>query len=354
MGMKYAPAFVTLRGLLHSEHHYGPPNYGLTPLQDMYEGAIILRLDTPIDIDASEAAGEEGVCSVGRRGVRELHLVPMAPDRGHAPWESFLGHVVEVTGQLYPAHTGHHRRDVLIFCDEGAISPISAIGPQTVEDTAIKARGSGVVISSDGHILTSLHVVDGAAYTVRAGLHRSTAELVGREPALDVALLRADLPSVRVPDVRLSSPPFLGERVYVCGFPLRPILTHNLSITDGLVSGFNLPVDGCFHISAPVQRGNSGGPVFDAMGNVLGFVRGYAAPQKILEKLGAPVGATGGIEVLNQAVAAYSLRVFLAQQGVTVSDVGFWHSVPMPSEHLPGTEIAHRAMQNCVEVESWR
>lgn len=140
----------------------------------------------------------------------------------------------------------------------------------------VRSNGSGVVVSSTGHVLTANHVLEGCR-SIRVGLAGSPpveASVVGRDPRNDLALLKAattfaDVAAIRMDAVRI------GENVVVYGFPLGGMLAASGNVTFGNVSALvGLGDDSrMLQVSAPVQPGNSGGPLFDGSGLVIGIVQ---------------------------------------------------------------------------------
>lgn len=96
---------VTLEGDVMRERHYGPPNYGETPERDRIEHAVILRLRQPLC-----APREAGAACGGKDVHGSIHLVLSRERLGMMPKEG----CVVVTGPLFRAHSGHHRRDILM------------------------------------------------------------------------------------------------------------------------------------------------------------------------------------------------------------------------------------------------
>jgi serine protease Do len=136
------------------------------------------------------------------------------------------------------------------------------------------AQGSGFLISSDGLVLTNAHVVDGAKeVTVKLSDHREfKAKVLGADKSSDIAVLKIDghdFPSVRIGD---SDQLGVGDYVLAIGEPFGLEETA----TAGIVSakGRSLPGDGYvpfIQTDAAVNPGNSGGPLFDASGSVVGI-----------------------------------------------------------------------------------
>ncbi|WP_114241516.1 DegQ family serine endoprotease [Dyella sp. C9] len=143
------------------------------------------------------------------------------------------------------------------------------------EEQQRTSLGSGFIISSDGYILTNNHVVDGAdSVTVRLQDRRTlAAKVVGSDPQYDIALLKVDkggLPAVTIGDSRALKP---GQWVLAIGSPFG----FDYTVTQGIVSavGRNLgsqdqPYTSFIQTDVPINRGNSGGPLFDLQGRVVG------------------------------------------------------------------------------------
>jgi serine protease Do len=145
--------------------------------------------------------------------------------------------------------------------------------PQEQKRTSL---GSGFIISSDGYILTNNHVVDHAdVVTVRLQDRRTlTARVIGTDPTYDIAVLKIDaggsLPAVSLGDSRSLKP---GQWVLAIGSPFG----FDYTVTQGIVSavGRNLgqqdqPYTSFIQTDVPINRGNSGGPLFDLQGRVVG------------------------------------------------------------------------------------
>ncbi|MEX2640166.1 MAG: DegQ family serine endoprotease [Balneolales bacterium] len=136
--------------------------------------------------------------------------------------------------------------------------------------------GSGVIVSDDGYILTNNHVVAGAE-TIYVGLQNGDtldAEVVGTDPDSDIAVLRVearDLPYMSFGD---SDNLRVGEMVMAVGSPLQPGLAH--SVSQGIVSatgrGLNLlQFENFIQTDAAINRGNSGGPLINMNGEIIGI-----------------------------------------------------------------------------------
>jgi hypothetical protein len=147
-------------------------------------------------------------------------------------------------------------------------------GTQSQRQETSDSSGSGFIITSTGHVLTNYHVVSGCSrIAVRNGDKTENAVLLASDPENDLALLRIGATAFLVP-LAQNSRLKLGQQVVVAGFPLQGLLATGLHVTTGTVSALAGPKDDSRYvqITAPVQPGNSGGPVFDLAGNVVGVI----------------------------------------------------------------------------------
>ncbi|WP_445150136.1 S1C family serine protease [Baekduia sp. Peel2402] len=157
---------------------------------------------------------------------------------------------------------------------DDAKDAVTYISAQTSQGTA---TGSGFVVSSDGKIITNEHVVDGAtAVTVKLGTGGKTlsAQVVAADASKDLALLKVDGTDLKHLDLGDSSSLQVGNDVYAIGNPYG--LDHTL--TSGIVSALNreieapdgTPITGAIQTDAALNPGNSGGPLLDGNGKVIG------------------------------------------------------------------------------------
>jgi S1-C subfamily serine protease len=137
------------------------------------------------------------------------------------------------------------------------------------------SNGSGVVVNTNGAILTNAHVVEHCTQiTVLASSGDSaTAGLIARDERNDLALLRSKLPFSFSASFR-EGPIRAGEAVVALGYPLAGLLATTANLTVGNISALaGLGDDSRYlQISVPVQPGNSGGPLLDGSGNLVGIV----------------------------------------------------------------------------------
>ena len=140
----------------------------------------------------------------------------------------------------------------------------------TVADAVHSGTGSAVADGSS--VITNFHVVDGCKSVHIANVGVGLIKTV--DPANDIAIIQPPRPISRPLRFRTGDPLKPGEDIIVIGFPLRGLLSSSPTVTTGIVSSLaGLRDDRTrFQISAPVQPGNSGGPVLDKSGNVVGMV----------------------------------------------------------------------------------
>jgi len=185
-----------------------------------------------------------------------------------------------------------------------------------------RGQGSGFIISSDGLILTNAHVVREAKdVTVKLSDRREfTAKVLGSDPTTDIAVLRIDakdLPTVRLGDARQLE---VGDPVLAIGAPYGLEQTA----TQGIVSakGRSLPGDAVvpfIQTDAAVNPGNSGGPLFDGTGSVVGINAQIYSRSGGFQGLSFAIPINVALKVKDQIVATG--KASHARLGVTVQDL---------------------------------
>ncbi len=142
------------------------------------------------------------------------------------------------------------------------------------------ATGSGFLIDTEGHIITNNHVVEGSdRVEVKLGSSDTTytAEVVGTDPATDVALLRIDAPAEQLHPLSLgdSSKVQVGEQVVAIGNPFGLDRTVTAGIVSALQRQIQAPngfsISHVIQTDAAINPGNSGGPLIDSSGDVIGI-----------------------------------------------------------------------------------
>jgi S1-C subfamily serine protease len=154
-------------------------------------------------------------------------------------------------------------------------APIPSPTPKSKPKHGLIGTGTGFVINK-GYIVTAEHVVDGcSSVSVVLGSDEIKAQTIATDENNDLALLRF-ISSARQVAVLRQSDLRMGESAINFGYPLAGVLSRNPQITAGYVSSLAGYKNNSafFQYSAPTQFGNSGGPVLDASGNVIGVVSG--------------------------------------------------------------------------------
>lgn len=194
------------------------------------------------------------------------------------------------------------------------------------------ASGSGFFISPVW-VMTNDHVVEGCARVEVAG-HGAARDIL-RDRDLDLAVLRVAQPFPGQALPFRSTRPRLAEAVHVLGYPLSDVLSPSVRVTSGSVSSITAFAegDGLIQVSAPVQPGNSGGPMLDGFGQIVGVVVGR------LNRDGA--------QNVNFAVSGEVAQDFLRQRGIDFKTSAQSRPDDTP-EDLP--DMVERAAEATVQV----
>jgi len=181
--------------------------------------------------------------------------------------------------------------------------------PEKAPKVRPSSSGTGFFITSDGYMLTSQHVVNDCM-RIRTKTWRGelTATRITGDPVNDLALLKTGSKGpFDAATFRSGKRIRVGEEVIVVGYPLGELLGTSIKASVGTVSALtgirnNTSV---MQITAPLQPGNSGGPLLDASGNVVGIVSAKLNELAVLE-------ATGTLsQNVNFAVKSSSINTFL-------------------------------------------
>ena len=189
---------------------------------------------------------------------------------------------------------------VVITTEQVVYSQWSWYGQSQVESGA----GSGVIISSDGYILTCAHVVDGAStITVTIGDKDYTATLVGEDTTSDIAVIKIDADGLTPATVGNSDSLKVGQSVMAVGNPLGEL---GGTVTGGMISALNRSVTiqgsssvntmSLIQMDASVSPGNSGGGLFNMNGELIGLVNAKSSSSDA-EGLGFAIPINDAIKV---------------------------------------------------------
>jgi TPR repeat protein len=164
------------------------------------------------------------------------------------------------------------------------------VPPETMPQKARTSTGSGIIVSRDGMVLTNAHVVEQCrTITIKPAEGAPVlASLAGKDAGNDLALLKTSMRGSDIAKFREDRPLRSGDEVVVVGFPLSSLLSREANVTAGVISAMaGLHGDTRhYQITAPVQKGNSGGPLVDVSGNVIGIVTSKLNAMKIAGQYG--------------------------------------------------------------------
>jgi putative serine protease PepD len=208
----------------------------------------------------------------------------------------------------------------------------------TVEITAGQGQGSGFVYDASGHFVTNEHVVDGASsVSVRFWNGKTlTARVVGTDASTDLAVLKVDAPASQLFPLSLgdSSTLVVGDQVVAIGSPFGLEGT----VTSGIVSALHremtspdrFAIDNSIQTDAAINHGNSGGPLLNAQGKVVGVNAqiesdsggnegvGFAIPSNTVRSIASQLISSGKAE---HAFLGVVLRDSSSQTGAAISQV---------------------------------
>lgn len=209
-----------------------------------------------------------------------------------------------------------------------------------------RGAGSGVIIRRDGVILTNAHVV-GNSQTVEISLangNRLTGQVLGRDPGVDVAVVRVNANNLPTAPLTDSDRLEVGQVAIAIGNPLG----YERTVTSGVVSATNRTIagtalEGLIQTDAAINVGNSGGPLLDSRGRVIGLNTailrdpggagvapglGFAVPINLANDIAQQLLTTnrisrtylgvGTMDIVPEMAAAYNLPV---REGIVVTSV---------------------------------
>lgn len=171
--------------------------------------------------------------------------------------------------------------------------------------------GSGFVISEDGYILTNYHVIEDAysgGYEIKVVFYNGdsyTAEVKGFDRNNDIAVLKIEAEGLNAAELGTSDSLFVGDTVYAVGNPLGEL---NYSMTSGMVSATDRLItteEGTmtmFQFDAAVNQGNSGGPVYNVYGQVVGVVTAKSREDGT-EGLGFAIPIDDAVRIANDVIS---------------------------------------------------
>jgi S1-C subfamily serine protease len=211
-----------------------------------------------------------------------------------------------------------------------------------VAQVTTTATGSGVVVGAHGEILTNFHVVESCEnITVKLPLKNvETATLIARDQKNDLAVVQIKTLPASVATFRGGTSLRAGDTIVAMGYPLSGLLASAANLSTGIVSALaGLGDDTRYlQISAPVQPGNSGGPLLDTSGHLVGIVTSKLNAVRIAR-------FTGDVpQNVNFAIKGEIARAFLDSMGIN-------YQMAQSSQSLSVAEVGDVARPFTVFVE---
>lgn len=180
-------------------------------------------------------------------------------------------------------------------------------GSRMPRDQKAQGLGSGVIVSPDGYILTANHVVEGAdSIKVALGEEKFDAKIIGTDAPTDVAVLKIEAPRT-LPAIKIANSDHLevGDVVLAIGNPFG----LGQTVTMGIVSAVDrgglgiTDYENFIQTDAAINQGNSGGPLVDAEGRLVGINTAILSRSGGFQGVGLAVPANMAVNVLNQLIA---------------------------------------------------
>ena len=223
---------------------------------------------------------------------------------------------VTVSDAVPAADAGADALSVADIYEQSSKSVVEITVASTGVSGAQQSQGSGFVYDDEGHVITNQHVVDGAeTASVRFADGKTyDATVVGSDPSTDIAVLDVDAPASVLDPLELgdSDAVRVGEGVVAIGSPFGLEQT----VTGGIVSALhrqitapnNFAIDDAIQTDAAINHGNSGGPLLDLNGDVIGVNSqiesesggndgvGFAVPSKTVERIADALIDDGSVE----------------------------------------------------------
>lgn len=221
---------------------------------------------------------------------------------------------------------------------------IGAVSNRLAHKLHLVATGTGFYVTSSGYMITNAHVVNGCAemrFSYEGGTQTPT--IMATDKIDDLALLKASNPQEKYAIFRDGAGITAGDSITVLGYPLPGILSGELTVTNGLINALG-GVEGRvtqFQFSAPIQPGNSGGPILDSHGHLVGITEA---------KLGDiwSAQATGNIpENVNFGINENTIRAFLDANSVT-------YQLSSTTSTVTAVEDVNQARQYTVLLQCWK
>jgi S1-C subfamily serine protease len=268
--------------------------HGRVVPQDYYEAVKWLRKAA----EQNDSSGQENLARLYLKGegvssdkVQAYKWLTLAArsDEDSADKERIESEMAELAGTMNPQQIALAERFARDFAGHKKQSGQAKDRDQGF-GALTKASGSGFFISEDGALITNFHVVDGASrIVVKTRRGSFPAAVLTFDSANDIAVIKvsgATFPSLPMTPSRNAK---LADSVFTIGFPNPEMQGTEPKFTDGKINSLTGANDDArhFQISVAVQPGNSGGPLVNLAGNVVGVVTARLSDKAALESSGA-------------------------------------------------------------------
>jgi S1-C subfamily serine protease len=248
--------------------------------------------------------------------------------------------------------------------------------PQTTQTQTEQALGSGFVIDKVGHIVTNYHVVEGATnvFVSFSDNESMRAKVIGKDASTDVAVLQVDAHSRALTPLPFADSDLVqvGDAVVAIGNPFG----LDRSVTAGIVSALQRPItapngftiDHVIQTDAALNHGNSGGPLLDTEGRVIGVNSqistgdtggqgnvgiGFAIPSNTVREVAAQIIAQGKVEHAFLGVRAKAVTPDVAQLFRLRSDHGLLVTLVEPASGAAAAKLRAGTTQVTVAGETY-
>ena len=173
------------------------------------------------------------------------------------------------------------------------------------------SSGSGFFVTTNGHIVTNFHVIEDCKNIY---LNNEALKILAKDPLNDLAILKSSNRSMNFLMLEGDSPK-KGEEVLVLGYPFGKNFGDESKLTEGIISALQGMGNDYsrFQMDAPIQPGNSGGPVINKKGNVVGVAVASANIQAFLKQFGTIP------QNMNFAIKSNVLQMMLNANNINVS-----------------------------------
>jgi len=329
---------------------YNPYQYTQTPPEKPRKNRTGLKLFALVAAVALLGSIGGSLLTAAINGIGKKDEVPTieqseveAPEQTEAPAEGYTTVTHDLPDSLTTNSTGKSLTLSQVY--EATVN--SVVGIQTEATTNVfgqeavsASAGSGFILSADGYVITNAHVVSGAD-TIKVDLYNGEtydAQLVGSDSSFDIAVLKIEAEGLTPVSVGNSDTLKVGEEVAAIGNPLGEL---TFTMTSGILSALDREIntDGnpqnMLQTNAAINSGNSGGPLFDMDGNVIGVTTakysGSTTSGTTIEGLGFAIPINTALKVAYD-LAEYGYVKGQAFLGVTVktldSQTAAYYSLP--------------------------